>query len=156
MNRCTRVYNPRPMAFAGAGNIQHPDAVGQYGWVELTYADGLKVVITGGGWKGGLKYETSAKQRMLSANDLDETARKKLAGLPDPVPMLSFGEAVRQGKQSGGHAESSHRVCTALHLANIAIRMGRTIHFDPVREQIVDDEQANRLVDIPMRAPWRL
>ena len=28
---------------------QHPDAVGYYGWVELTYADGLRVIITGGG-----------------------------------------------------------------------------------------------------------
>ena len=81
-----------------------------------------------------------------------EQGRKR----PDPEPMLTFGAAVRQGKQSGGHAESSHRVCTALHLANIAIRMGRTIHFDPAKEQIVGDEQANRLVNIPMRAPWHL
>lgn len=135
---------------------QHPDAVGQYGWVELTYADGLKVVVTGGSWRDGPRYETSAARRMLSAGDLDEAGRKKLAELPDPDPMLTFGDAVRQGKQSGGNAESSHCVCTALHLANIAIRMGRTIHFDPVKEQIVGDEQANRLVNIPMRAPWHL
>jgi len=135
---------------------QHPDAVGQYGWVELTYSDGLKVVVTGGSWKGGPKYETSATRRMLSAADLNDAGRKQLAELPDPEPMLTFGDAVRQGKQSGGHAESSHRVCTALHLANIAIRMGRTIHFDPVKEQITGDEQANRLVNIPMRAPWHL
>ena len=135
---------------------QHPDAVGQFGWVELTYADGLKVVITGGSWKQGPKYKSSARRRMLSASDLDEAGRKKLAGLPDPEPMLTFGEAVLQGKASGGHAESSHRICTALHLANIAIRIGRTIHFDPVKEQIVGDEQANRLVNIPMRAPWHL
>lgn len=135
---------------------QHPDAVGQYGWVELTYADGLKVVVTGGSWRDGPGYETSATRRMLSAGDLDEAGRKKLAELPDPEPMLTFGDAVRQGKPSGGQAESSHRVCTALHLANIAIRMGRTIHFDPVTEQIVGDEQADRMVNIPMRAPWHL
>ena len=43
-----------------------------------------------------------------------------------------------------------------MHLANIAIRMGRTVHYDPATEQIVGDDQANRLVNIPMRAPWRL
>jgi myo-inositol 2-dehydrogenase/D-chiro-inositol 1-dehydrogenase len=43
-----------------------------------------------------------------------------------------------------------------LHLTNIAIRMGRPIKFDPVKEQIVGDEQANRLVNIPMRSPWEL
>jgi len=63
---------------------------------------------------------------------------------------------VRTRQLSGGHAESSHRVSTALNLANIAIRMGRTINYDPVAEQIVGDEEANRLVNIPMRAPWHL
>ena len=32
------------------------------------------------------------------------------------------------------------------HLANIAIRVGRKIRFDPVKEEIVGDEEANRLV----------
>ena len=133
---------------------QHPDAVGPYGWVELTYADGLKMVITGGKW--GEKYDRPVKRRALRADDLDAEGRKRLAELPDPEPLVSFGDAIRQGKQSGGNAESSHRVCTAMHLANISIRMGRTIHYDPVKERIVDDEQANRLVNIPMRAPWHL
>jgi hypothetical protein len=42
-----------------------------------------------------------------------------------------------------------------MHLANIAIRTGRVIQFDPETEQIVGDEEANRLVNQPMRAPWR-
>ncbi|MFW6161923.1 MAG: hypothetical protein ACODAJ_04090 [Planctomycetota bacterium] len=45
---------------------------------------------------------------------------------------------------------------TALHLANIAIRMGRRIRYDPVKEQIIGDDEANRLVNQPMRAPWHL
>jgi len=133
---------------------QHPDAVGPYGWIELTYADGLKVIVTGGRW--GKKYDRPVKRKMLGAADLDDQGRKRLAELPDPKPLIPFGEAVRTRRQSGGHAESSHRVCTALHLANIAVRVGRTIHYDPVKEQIVGDEQANRFVNIPMRAPWRL
>lgn len=98
----------------------------------------------------------SASSGMLSARDLDAEARKRLAELPDPPRLVSFGKAVRTRRQAGGHAESSHRVCTALHLANIAIRMGRRIHYDPVNERIVGDEEANRMVDIPMRAPWHL
>ena len=42
------------------------------------------------------------------------------------------------------------------HLANISIRVGRKIKWDPVAEQIIGDEEANRLVNIPMRAPWHL
>ena len=79
-----------------------------------------------------------------------------VAALPDPEPLVPFAEAIRTRKQAGGNAESSHRVTTALHLANIAIRVGRTIRWDPVSEQIVGDEEANRFVNIPMRAPWHL
>ena len=43
-----------------------------------------------------------------------------------------------------------------MHLANIAIRTGRTIKFDPVKELVIGDEEANRLVNQPMRAPWHL
>jgi len=44
---------------------QHPDAVGPYGWVELTYADGLKVIVTGGRW--GKKYDRPKKRGMVAA-----------------------------------------------------------------------------------------
>ena len=133
---------------------QHPDAVCPFGWVELTYADGLKIVITGG--KSGAKYDGPKKRGIVKASDLDDAGRKRLADLPDPPKLVGFGDAVRTRCMSGGHAESSHRVSTALNLANIAIRMGRTINYDPVAEQIVGDEEANRLVNIPMRAPWRI
>jgi len=133
---------------------QHPDAVRPYGWVELTYADGLKIVITGG--TSGAKYDGAKKRSIVKASELDDAGRKRLADLPDPPKLVEFGQAVRTRCLAGGHAESSHRVSTALNLANIAIRMGRTINYDPVAEQIVGDEEANRMVNIPMRAPWRL
>ncbi len=133
---------------------QHPDAVCKYGWAELTYADGLKIVITGGGAKA--KYDRPRKRSMLKASDLTEDSRKKLAALPAPPKLIPFGQAVRTRQAAGGGAESSHRVSTALNLANIAIRMGRTIRYDPVTEQIIGDAEANRMVNIPMRAPWHL
>jgi len=83
-------------------------------------------------------------------------ANSDSAAMPDPEPLLTFVEAVRTRKQAGGHAEASHRAATLLHLANIAIRTGRKIRYDPVAEQIVGDDEADRLVNQPMRAPWRL
>jgi hypothetical protein len=38
----------------------------------------------------------------------------------------------------------------------VAIRTGRRLRFDPVTERFVGDNEANRLADQPMRAPWRL
>ncbi len=76
--------------------------------------------------------------------------------MPDPEPLLTFAEAVKTRKPAGGNAEASHRCATLLHLANVAIRTGRKLRYDPVKEQVVGDEEANRLVNVPMRAPWHL
>ena len=35
-----------------------------------------------------------------------------------------------------------------------ALRLGRTLHFDPATQRFIGDEAANLLVNQPMRAPW--
>jgi hypothetical protein len=131
----------------------HPDVCGMWGWVELKYADGFTLVLDSGEW--GDHWE-KLPSRGVSLEDLDEDSRKKLQEMPDPEPLRSFAEAVRTRKPSGGNAEAAHRTATIMHLANIAIRVGRKIQFDPVKEVIVGDDEANRLVNQPMRAPWHL
>ena len=49
-----------------------------------------------------------------------------------------------------------HRVSTVCHLANIAIKLGRKLKWDPQTESFVDDAQANALRSRPMRSPWTL
>ena len=142
-----------PVAVEAHAPPAHPEAAGMWGWVELTYADGLTLVLDSGEW--GKPY--SRKQpRGVSLSDLDEESQKKVAATPDPEPLLTFVQAVRTRKKSAGHAESSHRSVTLLHLANIAIRTGRKIRYDPVKEEVLGDDEANRLVNQPMRAPWHL
>jgi predicted dehydrogenase len=48
-----------------------------------------------------------------------------------------------------------HRVSTVCHLGNIAIQLGRKLHWDPEREQFVDDAAANALLTRPLRTPWK-
>jgi hypothetical protein len=131
----------------------HPEVTGMWGWVEMKYADGTTFVFDSREW--GKPYDRR-EERGVSLNDLSEADRKKIEELPDPDPLLSFAEAVKERKEAGGNAEASHRCATLLHLANIAIRTGRKLQYDPVNEQIIGDEQANRLVNQPMRAPWHL
>jgi predicted dehydrogenase len=47
-----------------------------------------------------------------------------------------------------------HRSATVCHLGNIAIRTGRKIQWDPVKERIVGD--AAKLTTKKYRAPWKL
>jgi len=131
----------------------HPEACGMWGWVELKYADGFTLVFDSQEW--GRKYDRK-EPREVRLEDLGEEARKKVQEMPDPEPLVGFGEPVKTRKPPGGNAEAAHRTVTILHLANIAIRVGRKIRFDPSTEQIIGDEEANRLVNQPMRAPWHL
>ena len=133
--------------------LAHPDVCGMWGWVELKYADGFTLVLDSGEWGDHWEKRPS---RGVSLEDLDEDSRKKLQEMPDPEPLRTFAEAVRTRKPAGGNAEAAHRTATIMHLANIAIRVGRKIQFDPVKEVIVGDDEANRLVNQPMRAPWHL
>ena len=49
-----------------------------------------------------------------------------------------------------------HRLATVCHLRNIAIRTGRKIQWDPVKEVIVGDAEAAKLTTKEDRAPWKL
>jgi predicted dehydrogenase len=39
-------------------------------------------------------------------------------------------------------------------LANISLALGRTLTWDPVKQQVVNDPEANRLLQRPYRSPW--
>lgn len=53
-------------------------------------------------------------------------------------------------------AEAGHRTATMCHLANIAMRLGRKLKWDPDAERFPDDAEANRMLLAHMRAPWHL
>ena len=131
----------------------HPLACGMWGWVELKYEDGTTFVLDSREW--GKPYDRQPA-RDVSLSDLSEEDQKKVLAMPDPQPWPSFSEAVRTRKKTGGCAEPAHRGASIMHLANVAIRVGRKIKFDPVKEQVIGDEEANLLINQPMRAPWHL
>ncbi|MED5456074.1 MAG: Gfo/Idh/MocA family oxidoreductase [Verrucomicrobiota bacterium] len=131
----------------------HPDVTGMWAWVELTYSDGFTFVMDSAEWGPG--YDKKASKQ-VSLSQLSEEDQQKIAAMPDPAPLLSFAEAVKQRKQAGGHPEAAHRAACILHLANIAIRLGRKLQYDPEKEQFVGDDEANRFVNVPMRSPWHL
>ena len=131
----------------------HPEVCGMWGWVEMKYADGFTLVVESGEW--GERYSRK-KARGVSLSDLPEADRKKVEAMPDPPKLVGFGEAVKTRQLAGGHPEAAHRTVTLMHLMNIAIRLGRKLNYDPVKERFVGDEEANALANQPMRAPWRL
>ena len=57
--------------------------------------------------------------------------------------MGNFIECVRDRSMPVSDVFSHHRALTTCHLANIAIRLGRKLTWDPAKEQIVGDDEAN-------------
>jgi predicted dehydrogenase len=60
----------------------------------------------------------------------------------------NFIECVRSRKKEnlGAPIEEGHISCTLIHLANVSYRLGRTLNFDPVKEEVIGDPQANRML----------
>ena len=60
----------------------------------------------------------------------------------------NFIDCVRSRKADDLNApiEEGHISCTLVHLANVSYRLGRTLEFDPKTEQVIGDEEANRML----------
>jgi myo-inositol 2-dehydrogenase/D-chiro-inositol 1-dehydrogenase len=80
-----------------------------------------------------------------------------VASLPDPEPHPEdFSEAVRKRRKFALNERNGHRSATLVNLAKIAVRLGRKLRFDPEAQRFIGDDEANRYIDEPMRAPWLL
>ena len=51
-------------------------------------------------------------------------------------------------------AEVSHRSTSACLLSHIAMKLPRTLHWDPANERFEDDDEANSMLSRPQRYPW--
>lgn len=49
-----------------------------------------------------------------------------------------------------------HRSATVCHLGNLAVRTGKKLTWDPVKEEIVGDSEVAKLTTKEYRAPWKL
>ena len=68
----------------------------------------------------------------------------------------NFLDCVRTRARPIANAEVAHRSSTVCHAANLCLRLGRKLYWDPVQEQFLNDDEANRMRSRAMRAPWHL
>jgi predicted dehydrogenase len=68
----------------------------------------------------------------------------------------NFIDCVRSRRAQDIHSpiEEAHTSATLVHLANASYRLGRTLRFDPAGEQVIGDDEANRLLRGTYRAPY--
>jgi hypothetical protein len=63
---------------------------------------------------------------------------------------------MRTRKLTVSHPEIAHRAHTIAHCANLSIRLGRKLYWDPEVELFIGDDEANNMLARSMRAPWRI
>ena len=67
-----------------------------------------------------------------------------------------FLHCVKTREKPFRDVEIAHRACTVCHLGNIAYWLKRPLKYDPVKEEITGDAEANRWLDRPKREPWTI
>lgn len=68
----------------------------------------------------------------------------------------NFLDCVRTRATAITPIEVAHRAISIAHLGNIAMRLERTVRWDPEAERIIGDSGAERLFARSMRGPWHL
>ena len=68
--------------------------------------------------------------------------------------MQNFLDCVRTRERTVANPEVMHHSMTTVHAANICMWLKRSLKFDPVKEEFVNDDEANRLRSRAMREPY--
>jgi len=68
----------------------------------------------------------------------------------------NFIQCVRSRKDPIAPVEAGHQASYLGMIAEVSIRLGRVLRWNPKAEQFVGDNQANLLLSEPMRSPWCL
>jgi predicted dehydrogenase len=69
--------------------------------------------------------------------------------------MQNFLQAIDTRGRPVSDIEQGQISTASCILANRALELGRTLTWDPVKQQVVGDDEANRLLRRPYRGPWK-
>lgn len=135
---------------------QHYDAVGSWRRVTYTYADGCQIILDGENRDKDAAYIEGPNGKIYQGFRSDIPNLKSfIETLPEPEPQITiFSDSVKTRKKFALNEMNGFRSATLVNLGIVAVRLGRTLHFDPDKLEFIDDEGANRLINQPMRAPW--
>jgi hypothetical protein len=135
--------------------------------LRYRYANGVTLLCSSGTgtYKGGTLFEGEKGTIFVNRGALESTPEEILEEpLDDKSTRLyasdnhhrNFLECIKTRKDPICSVETGHRSATVCHLGNIAIRTGKKVVWDPVKEQTVGDSELAAWLSRPYRAPWKL
>jgi len=137
---------------------QHYDAVGSWRRITYTYDDGCQIILDGENRDSDAAYIEGPLGRIYKGFVSDIPNLQELVrDLPDPEPQITrFTESVKTRRPFALNEQNGHRSCTIVNMGVVALRLGRNLKFDPVKQLFTGDEAANALIDQPMRGEWHM
>jgi predicted dehydrogenase len=132
--------------------------------LNCSYDDGVRLVVTSR-HDNGVKFEGDEGWIFVNRGRIEAGPESVLESRIGPNEdrlyrstnhRQNFLDCVRSRRPPVAPIEHAHRTITVAHLGNIAMVCRRPVRWNPDTEQIVDDPAASRMLDRPMREPWRL
>jgi predicted dehydrogenase len=156
-----------------SGTAKYPEVVDGYNVAldysaRYRYANGVELTISDEGRNGVLFTGTEGRilvnrgtvagkpvddlatrplpREAFKVYSYDNLTRPERAGKIDAIVnhMGNFFDCIESRKAPISDVAGQHQSITTCHLGNIAMRLGRTLHWNPKEEKFVDDSEANR------------
>lgn len=166
-----------PAFFAGKETLPHGYNAATEFHVNLKFANGSLMTVhnnyksDGTEFGNGILFEgtkgrifvnrgklTGKPVEELSTGDkknLDDAVAKLYKGKPINGHMANFFGCLEDRSQPISDVFTHHRTMTSCHMCNITLMLGgRTLKYDPVKEEFIGDEQANALMSRPSRKTY--
>jgi predicted dehydrogenase len=146
---------------------------------EGVYANGVRMIVSGE-FPNGIRFEGTEGWIFVSRGNESVTASDPVAKLkdaqalaagdprilgstigPDEIHLYeskdhhgNWLDCVRSRQRPIAPVEVAHRSCSACLLHHIAMKTGRKLHWDPVKERFRNDDEANAMLSRPQRWPY--
>jgi predicted dehydrogenase len=148
---------------------------------EALYANGVHMIVSGD-FPNGIKFIGTNGWIFVSRGNEKVTGSDPVAKLQDTTALaasdpkiitsvigpteihlpeskehhLNWLESVKSRKEPIAPVEIAHRSCSACLLHHIAMKTKRKLYWDPAKERLKNDDEANAMLSRPQRAPYTI
>jgi hypothetical protein len=140
--------------------------------MEILFANGIKMVLQLQGWRGSCGVTYEGTEGWVAAADGYSKPDVSSPAMMDDFRKLVYDyqartqrpmshvrdllDCVKSRRQTVANPVMMHRTMTTVHAANICMWLKRDMRYDPVKEEFINDPEANRLRSRAMREPWMI
>lgn len=139
-------------------NPEYPWSFILYGDKGTLFASTMQCDFVPADEKSGKKiHKDVVYEKEKYPEDLTEPTEPKIelnAAPATRLHMLDFLAAIEKGGRPVADIEQGHISTASCIIANMSMKLGRPLVYDPQKRQIVDDAEANALLQRPYRSPY--